>query len=117
MADIPYEPVLRERVTEQSRAERIPGYKEARQVAAAEFRLLRELLDARKRAGLTQEDVALRMGTTRSAISRLEASRKHLPALSTLRRYADVLDCDVVIHLVPRQSRPADHDLLTHVLP
>jgi transcriptional regulator with XRE-family HTH domain len=46
--------------------------------------------------------VALRMGTTRSAISRLEGSRKHLPALSTLRRYADVLGCDVEITLVPR---------------
>jgi transcriptional regulator with XRE-family HTH domain len=42
------------------------------------------------------------MGTTRSAISRLEASRKHIPALSTLRRYADVLGCDVDIQLVPR---------------
>jgi DNA-binding XRE family transcriptional regulator len=114
MADIPYEPVLRDRGSERSRAERLPGYIEARQVAAAEFRLLRELLDARKRAGLTQEDVALRMGTTRSAISRLEGSRKHLPALSTLRRYADVLDCDVVIHLVPRESRQQGHDQHTH---
>jgi Predicted transcriptional regulator with C-terminal CBS domains len=114
MADIPYEPVLRYRGTERSRTERIPGYMEARQVAAEEFRLLRELLDARKRAGLTQEDVALRMGTTRSAISRLEGSRKHLPALSTLRRYADVLDCDVVIHLVPRESRQQHHDQLTN---
>jgi transcriptional regulator with XRE-family HTH domain len=72
-----------------------------------EFRLLRQLLDARKRAGLTQEEVATRMGTTRSAICRLEASRKHLPALSTLRRYADVLGCDVEINLVPRTGQPA----------
>ncbi|MFZ9901998.1 MAG: helix-turn-helix domain-containing protein, partial [Vulcanococcus sp.] len=41
-------------------------------------------------------------GTTRSAISRLEAARKHLPALTTLRRYADALDCDLEINLVPR---------------
>ena len=102
MADIAYEPLIRDRDSERSRAATIPGYTEARQEAAAEFRLLSELLDARKRAGLTQEDVALRMGTTRSAISRLEGSRKHLPALSTLRRYADALGCDVVIHLVPR---------------
>ena len=67
-----------------------------------EFRLLRQLLEARQRAGLTQEEVAVRMGTTRSAISRLEGSRKHIPALSTLRRYADVLGCDVEIQLVPR---------------
>ena len=108
MADIPYEPVARDREAERARVERIPGYVEARQEAAVEFRLLRQLLDARKRAGLTQEEVATRMGTTRSAISRLEGSRKHLPALTTLRRYADVLGCDVEINLVPRVSQPTN---------
>jgi len=44
------------------------------------------------------------MGTTRSAISRLEASRKHLPELKTLRRYADVLGSDLEISIVPRRS-------------
>jgi DNA-binding XRE family transcriptional regulator len=107
MADIPYEPVVRDREAERARGEQIPGYVEARQEAAVEFRLLRQLLDARKRAGLTQEEVATRMGTTRSAISRLEASRKHLPALTTLRRYADVLGCDVEINLVPRAGQSA----------
>ena len=47
------------------------------------------------------------MGTTRSAICRLEGSRKHLPALTTLRRYADVLGCDVEITLVPRAGKRA----------
>ena len=102
MADIPYEPAVRNREAERARAARIPGYEEARTDAADEFRLLRQLLEARKRAGLTQEQVAARMGTTRSAISRLEGSQKHLPALATLRRYAEVLDCDVEINLVPR---------------
>jgi hypothetical protein len=44
------------------------------------------------------------MGTTRSAICRLEATRKHLPALASLRRYAEVLGCDVKINLVLRGS-------------
>ena len=102
MADLPYEPLTRDRNEERNRLERLPGYREARQAAADEFHLLKQLLDARKRAGLTQEQVALRMGTTRSAISRLEGTRKHLPALTTLRRYADVLGCDLEISLVPR---------------
>jgi DNA-binding XRE family transcriptional regulator len=102
MADIPYQPVIRNRGAERARLDQVPGYSEARQEAAVEFRLLRQLFEARQRAGLTQEEVAVRMGTTRSAISRLEGSRKHLPALSTLRRYADVLGCDVEIQLVPR---------------
>ena len=108
MADIPYEPVVRNRKNERARVQQLPGYQEARQEAAIEFRLLRQLLEARKRAGLTQEEVALRMGTTRSAISRLEGTRKHLPALTTLRRYADVLGCDVEITLVPRAGQPAN---------
>ena len=49
MADIPYEPVVRDRKAERARVEQIPGYWEARQEAAVEFRLLRQLLDARKR--------------------------------------------------------------------
>ena len=108
MADIPYAPVARDRKSESSRVNQLPGYQEVRQEAAVEFRLLRHLLDARKRAGLTQEEVATRMGTTRSAICRLEGSRKHLPALATLRRYADVLGCDVEITLVPRAGQPAN---------
>ncbi|WP_216916324.1 MULTISPECIES: helix-turn-helix transcriptional regulator [unclassified Synechococcus] len=107
MADIPYQSVIRNRGAERARLDQVPGYSEARQEAAVEFRLLRQLLEARQRAGLTQEEVAVRMGTTRSAISRLEGSRKHLPALSTLRRYADVLGCDVEIQLVPRTSDDA----------
>ena len=107
MADLPYQPVAHDRQAERTRAAKLPGYAAARQEAVAEFRLLRQLLDARKQAGLTQEEVALRMGTTRSAISRLEAARKHLPALTTLRRYAEVLGCDVEINLVPRANQPA----------
>ena len=104
MADLAYEPVTRDRNEERKRLASLPGYSEARQAAADEYHLLKQLLDARKRAGLTQEQVALRMGTTRSAISRLEGSRKHLPALATLRRYADVLDCDLEINLIPRAT-------------
>ena len=40
---------------------------------ATEFDMARELLSARARAGLTQAQVAERMGTTQSAIARLEA--------------------------------------------
>lgn len=110
MAALPYQPVARDRKAERERTAKLPGYREARQEAADEFRLLRLLLDARKQAGLSQEEVAVRMGTTRSAISRLEAARKHLPALGTLRRYAEVVGCDVEIILVPRRGKktPAD---------
>ena len=46
-------------------------------------------VEARKRAGLTQGQVAEKMGTKATAITRLEsASRRHSPKIETLRKYA-----------------------------
>lgn len=53
-----------------------------------EFELIRSLIDARNRAGLTQTQLAERMGTTQSVIARLEGGRS-TPTWSTLRRYAE----------------------------
>ena len=61
----------------------------------------RQLIDARSRARLTQQDVADRMRTTRSAISRLESGLDHRPGLTTLESYALVVGCRVEILLRP----------------
>lgn len=69
-----------------------------------EFSLLREMLKARKEAGLSQADVAERMGTKAPAITRLESSLtngKHSPSVETLRKYAKAVGCRLEIHLVP----------------
>jgi len=69
-----------------------------------EFILLNELLEARQKAGLSQADIAKRMGTKPPAITRLESSLttgKHSPSLSTLKKYANVLGCRLDIRLVP----------------
>ena len=68
-----------------------------------EFSILDQILAARKAAGLTQADVAQRMGTQAPAIARLEsalASGKHSPSLNTLRKYAQALGKRVELHLV-----------------
>ncbi len=66
-----------------------------------EFDFLDQVLTARKAAGLTQADVAERIGTTQSAIARLESgSGKHLPSLATLHKYANAVGCRVEIKLV-----------------
>jgi DNA-binding XRE family transcriptional regulator len=57
------------------------------------------------RHGLTQDVVAERMGTTKSAISRLEAAGKHTPPLNTLQRYAHAVGCELKIKLVPQKRR------------
>ncbi len=68
-----------------------------------EYTLLKRLLKARKKAGLTQEDVARRMGTKAPAITRLESSLlrgRHSPSIATLKKYARVLGCRLDIRLV-----------------
>ena len=54
---------------------------------APEFSIGRELVAARAQAGLSQAQVAERMGTTQSTVARLE-SGMHPPSLRTVRRFA-----------------------------
>jgi len=73
---------------------------------ADEFALLDEFLKARLESGLTQAEVAERIGTTQSAVARLESgNRRHSPSLATLEKYASALGYKVQIHLV-KQRRP-----------
>src|SRR5213080_207528 len=72
-----------------------------------EFALLDELLQARRRAGLTQAEVAARMGTKTPAVARLESgggSRRHSPSGATLRKYARAVGCRLEIRLWPRRE-------------
>jgi len=67
-----------------------------------EFALLDELLRARTRAGLSQAEVARRMGTHAPAVARLESALgngKHSPSVSTLRKYAAAVGKKLVIRL------------------
>ena len=54
---------------------------------APEFELAAEMIRARQRAGLTQAQLAARMGTTQSVVARLESGRT-LPSMKTIARYA-----------------------------
>ncbi|MBK8525034.1 MAG: helix-turn-helix transcriptional regulator [Betaproteobacteria bacterium] len=65
---------------------------------------IKQIFGHRARAGLTQDAVAERMGTTKSAISRLESSGKHAPSLATLKRYAEAVGCDLQVKLVPHKA-------------
>ena len=55
---------------------------------APEFEISAELVRARLRAGLSQAELAARMGTSQSAIARLESGQS-LPSTKTLLRYAE----------------------------
>ena len=68
-----------------------------------EFAILDEILAARREAGLTQAQVAERMGTKAPAVARLESalvSGKHSPSINTLRKYATALGKRLEVHFV-----------------
>ena len=81
-----------------------PAVKAQYDAQVADFALLDELLGARKRAGLTQAEVAQKMGTKTPAVARLESgggSKRHSPSIATLRKYAAAVGCRLEIRLRP----------------
>jgi ribosome-binding protein aMBF1 (putative translation factor) len=63
-----------------------------------EFAIATELIRARSRAGLSQTELAARMGTSQSAIARLESGRT-LPSAKTLIRFAEATGSKVELRL------------------
>jgi len=64
------------------------------------FEIKKQLIQARLKKGLTQEEVAKRMNTSKSNISRLESlSNKYIPNLMTLLKYANALGCRIDFRL------------------
>lgn len=109
MTERKYKPVRHDHAAFLENAKARKGFTEEYEALALEYELANQLLRARARAGLTQDAVAERMGTTKSAISRLEAAGKHTPSLGTLKRYAQAVGCELRVRLVPRPGihRPA----------
>jgi len=77
-----------------------PAYREAYEALDSEFALVDSLIRARTRAHLSQAEVASRMGTTESAVSRLESGRVK-PSTRTLERYARATGHRLKISLEP----------------
>jgi ribosome-binding protein aMBF1 (putative translation factor) len=91
----------------------MPGFREmalrhraeeqAAQMAEDRGRLVRELAEQRQAAGLSQTEVAARMGTSQSAVARLESGVGDVRA-STLERYAAAVGGQITWKL----DRPAE---------
>ena len=101
MDNLEYRPVTHDHDAFLKEALKRKGFDGAYKDLADEYALVRELLAARSRAGLTQEEVAKSMGTTKSAVSRLEAAGKHSPSVATLKKYAQAVGCEIEIRLHP----------------
>lgn len=66
---------------------------------APEFEISNELLKARLRAGLSQAELASLMGTSQSAIARLESGQT-LPSTKTLMRFAEATGSKIQVRLL-----------------
>ena len=60
-----------------------------------------QVAERRQDRGMSQRELAELVGTTQSAIARLERGGRP-PRIDTLLRIADALDCDLVVELKPR---------------
>jgi DNA-binding XRE family transcriptional regulator len=64
-----------------------------------------ELAELRASRSLSQRELARLVGTTQSAIARLESGGRP-PRIDTLLRIADALDCELHVSLTPREDLP-----------
>ncbi len=83
----------------EQRSQRDPEFAEGFESGYADFKIGVMLRQAREKAGLTQEQVANRLGTKKSAISRIENHAEDI-RLSTLRAYAKAVGAELQIQFV-----------------
>jgi DNA-binding XRE family transcriptional regulator len=103
MANLKHKPVPHDHEAFLRKAKKRRGFQSAYDALAVEYAIASQMLAARSRAGLTQEAVASRMGTSKSTVSRLESAGKHAPSLSSIKRYAEAVGCKIEIRLVPQR--------------
>ncbi len=80
-----------------------PEYRKAYDALEEEFALAAAIIEARGKAGLTQEEVAQRMHTTQSNIARMEAGRS-TPSTRTLEKFAEAVGARLKISFEPISS-------------
>ena len=104
MVDISYKPVKHNHEEFLCKARKSEAFSKKYEELESRYALIRELLYARQHAGLTQEAIAKKIGTTKSAISQLESVSKHAPSIATLKKYANAVGCKLIIKLEPKSN-------------
>ncbi len=84
-----------------------PAFPGFRELAAGRRALVAHLVERRRELGLSQTDVAARMGTSQSAVARLESGGADV-RLTTLERYAAAVGRELDWHL--RAPKPGGRD-------
>ena len=80
-----------------------PKYKKAYDALEEAFVLASAVMAVRSRAGLTQEELARKMGTTQPVVARLESGQSR-PSIRTLERLADATGSRLLISFEPRAA-------------
>jgi transcriptional regulator with XRE-family HTH domain len=83
-----------------------PKYRKAYDGLEEEFALASAVIAVRHRAGLTQQALARKMGTTQPAVARLESGRTR-PSMRTLERLAEATGSRLLIRFEPREGKRA----------
>lgn len=81
-----------------------PKYRKEYEALEEEFALASAVVGARNRAGLTQQALARKMGTTQPVVARLESGRTR-PSLRTLERLAHATGSRLLIRFEPREGK------------
>ncbi len=83
-----------------ARWQKSPSYRKAYEALEEEFSLVSAIIEARTRSGLTQEEIAKRMGAKQSLVARLENGGT-MPSTRTLRRFAEATGSKLKITFEP----------------
>ena len=81
-----------------------PEFREAWHDLDLEFELLDSFIKAREKAGITQAELAKKIGTKQPALSRLEGGSFTNATLETLKKIADALDMRLVVRLQKKRA-------------
>jgi len=76
-----------------------PEYKAAYDGMAQEFSIAAALIKARTEAGMTQEDVAKKLGVTQPTVARMESGKNI--SLKTITRYAKAVQKPITLEILP----------------
>lgn len=77
-----------------------PKVKKAYDDMKPDFAIAAALIEARLKAKLTQEEVAINMGTTQSAIARMESGNHHV-SLRSIQKYAHAVNRKISLEIRP----------------
>lgn len=95
---------LEEHIAEQMKD---PEFKKAWHDLDPEFELLESMIKAREKMGITQTELAKRMGVKQPALSRLERGAISKATIETLKKIANALGARLVVKLEPKKAKAA----------